>query len=210
MEPGHHRRVPMFPLGSVLLPSAVMPLHVFEPRYREMIKVCLAGEREFGVTLIERGSEVGGGDARMGFGCVAQIVEAEEFDDGRAFVAAVGTRRFTVIEWGHDDPYPMADIEVLEELPAQDSDSILVDASRNKLDEVNDLRSRLGAPRQPAQRLLSSDPALASFQIAALAPLGPIDQYRVLSVDSPRARLELVMELLDEQIGDLEAQIALG
>ena len=56
--------LPMFPLGTVLLPGAVLPLHVFEPRYRQLVQDCLAGEPEFGVVLIERGSEVGGGDQR--------------------------------------------------------------------------------------------------------------------------------------------------
>lgn len=210
MDPGPHLRVPMFPLGSVLLPSAVMPLHVFEPRYRAMLKHCMEHEREFGVALIERGSEVGGGDQRMTYGCIAQIMEAEEFDDGRWFVAAVGTRRFTVTNWGIDDPYPVADIQVLDEDPGTDTLSVLVDLARDRLDEVNRLRSELGAPRQPEQRLLTSDPALASFQIGALAPLGPLDRYRLLRTDAPADRLSFLLEALGEQVTDLEAQIALG
>lgn len=200
----------MFPLGSVLLPSAVMPLHIFEPRYRSMMRDCMKTNNEFGVALIERGSEVGGGDQRMAYGCIAQIVEAEEFDDGRWFVAAVGTRRFTVTAWGIDDPYPFADIEVLDEDPGSDTLSVLVDLASARLDEVNRLRSELGARREPTQRLMSTDPALASFQIGALAPLGPLDRYRLLSTDAPETRLSFLIETLDEQIGDLEAQIALG
>ena len=59
------RRLPMFPLGTVLFPYAVLPLHVFEPRYRALTEHCLAGDGCFGVVLIERGSEVGGGDTRF-------------------------------------------------------------------------------------------------------------------------------------------------
>ena len=73
----------MFPLGSVLFPSAYLPLHVFEERYRQLVRDCLAGNGEFGVVLIERGSEVGGGDVRTEVGTVARIVEVTEFDDGR-------------------------------------------------------------------------------------------------------------------------------
>ena len=65
----------MFPLGTVLLPGAVLPLHVFEPRYRALVADCLAGEQEFGVVLIERGSEVGGVDVRRDIATVARIVE---------------------------------------------------------------------------------------------------------------------------------------
>ncbi|MEY2464632.1 MAG: ATP-dependent Lon protease, partial [Acidimicrobiaceae bacterium] len=65
--------LPMFPLGTVLFPSVFLPLHVFEPRYREMTRHCLDTQREFGVVLIERGSEVGGDDVRTQVGTVARI-----------------------------------------------------------------------------------------------------------------------------------------
>ena len=68
--------IPMFPLGIVLFPTQLLPLHVFEPRYRAMTRDLLAGDGRFGVVLIERGNEVGGGDTRSDFGCVAQLVQA--------------------------------------------------------------------------------------------------------------------------------------
>ena len=61
-------RLPMFPLSAVLFPHSSMPLHVFEPRYRELMRDCLAGDGRFGIVLIERGSEVGGGDERSTLG----------------------------------------------------------------------------------------------------------------------------------------------
>src|SRR5438270_10838595 len=82
------RRLPMFPLGTVLLPFAHLPLHIFEPRYRALVKDCLAGDGEFGVVLIERGHEVGGGDVRFGVGTVAHIVQTAELPDGRGLVRA--------------------------------------------------------------------------------------------------------------------------
>ena len=109
-------RLPMFPLGSVLFPHAVLPLHVFEPRYRALTEACLAGDGEFGVVLIERGSEVGGGDTRFSVGTVARIVEAGRLPDGRYLLATVG----------HPAPagarvaargarIPRAEVELLEE-----------------------------------------------------------------------------------------------
>ena len=88
--------LPMFPLGTVLLPHMLLPLHIFEPRYRALIHDVLDGDREFGVTLIERGHEVGGGDRRADVGTVAHVEEAEELDDGRWVVLAAGTRRIRV------------------------------------------------------------------------------------------------------------------
>src|SRR5688500_13997113 len=102
--------LPMFPLGSVLLPGMFLPLHVFEPRYRAMVEHCLAGDHEFGVVLIERGREVGGGDVRTHAGTVARIAEARQFADGRWALAAVGMRRIRVEAWLEDDPYPRAEV----------------------------------------------------------------------------------------------------
>ncbi|HSL57273.1 MAG TPA: LON peptidase substrate-binding domain-containing protein, partial [Acidimicrobiales bacterium] len=103
--------LPMFPLGSVLVPGLVLPLHVFELRYRSLVRDVLAGDQEFGVVLIERGSEVGGGDTRTDVGTVARILQAEELDDGRWVVATVGTRRMRVRQWFDDDPYPRAEVD---------------------------------------------------------------------------------------------------
>src|SRR5947199_9334117 len=102
------RRLPMFPLGTVLLPHAHLPLHIFEPRYRALVKDVLAGDGEFGVVLIERGQEVGGGDSRFGVGTVARIVQTAELPDGRWLGDAVGAQRFRVTEGLPDDPDPLA------------------------------------------------------------------------------------------------------
>ena len=111
MDAPHHATVvPMFPLQTVLLPTAVLPLQIFEPRYRQMIRTCLDGDRTFGVVLIERGREVGGGDERTDVGTVAQVVAATELPDGRWYVVAVGTHRLRVRRWLEDDPYPRAEV----------------------------------------------------------------------------------------------------
>ena len=89
----------MFPLGTVLFPHAVLPLHLFEERYRALAEACLRGDGRFGVVLIERGFEVGGGDTRFGVGTVARIVEAARTPDGRFLLATVGTERLRVRSW---------------------------------------------------------------------------------------------------------------
>ena len=101
----------MFPLGGVLFPGMPLRLRVFEPRYRAMVTECLAGTPEFGVVLIERGNEVGGGDVRTDVGTVARIAEAGRFDDGRWALATVGVRRVRVRHWLADQPYPRGALE---------------------------------------------------------------------------------------------------
>ena len=194
----------MFPLQSVLFPSAVLPLHVFEPRYRELTRHALDGDREFGVTLIERGSEVGGGDARFAIGTRAHIVEAAELPDGRWALVAVGVRRISVVRWLPDAPFPQAKVDDLAEpAPGPDVDALRAEAER-WLRRALALRAELGYPVAPATVELADDPVTAAFQIGALAPMGPADAQRVLQVANTDDRLRLLAQLLEEETDVLE------
>ena len=200
--------LPMFPLESVLFPSAVLPLHVFEPRYRELTRCVLDGDREFGVTLIERGSEVGGGDARFATGTRARIVQAAELPDGRWALVAVGLRRITVARWLPDAPFPQAEVDDLfEPEPGPDADAGLATAV-GLLRRTLALRAELGDPAAPATVELAGDVMAATFQIAALASIGPADAQRVLEASSTDGRLDLLTRLLAEEAEVLEARVA--
>lgn len=188
----------MFPLGSVLFPSLVLPLHVFEERYRTLMRRVLDGDHEFGVCLIERGSEVGGGDFRSGVGTVATVQEAAELPDGRWAVVTVGTRRIRVERWLDDDPYPRAVVEDHPDPePTAEEVELLDDVTasvRRALDKV----ARLGESAAASTADLSDDPVLASYQLAALSPLSTIDQQRLLSAPTVGLRLADLNELLPE------------
>ena len=122
--------LPMFPLGTVLFPHSVLPLHVFEPRYRTLTERCLADDSTFGVVLIERGSEVGGGEVRFDVGTATRILQAGRLDDGRYVLVTVGERRVRVRRWLPDDPYPLAEVETLTDLPADASAAAVVEIAR--------------------------------------------------------------------------------
>lgn len=201
--------MPMFPLGSVLLPTTVLPLRIFEPRYRALIADVLAGDREFGVTLIERGFEVGGDDVRSNVGCTAQVLDAQEQEDGLWHLVAVGTRRFTVDEWLPDDPYPRAQTTPLPEPPAADNDEDLYREAQRQLAMIMMLRGELNQPTYDIPEL-ADDPALGSYQVAALAPLGTFDRQRILCDNTPGDRLVRLVQLLSDAEGDLRAQLSLG
>lgn len=203
---------PMFPLGTVLFPTAVLPLHIFEPRYRELVADCTAGDGTFGVVLIARGSEVGGGEVRTDIGTLAQIAEARELDDGRWILAAVGTARLRVVRWLDDDPYPRADVE---EWPDADLDGPVpafdgLGATLARFRRVLGLRAEVGEPATPATSEIADDPVLASYQMAALGPFGPADQQRLLAVPGATERLGLLDALLDEEARFLEQRLADG
>lgn len=204
------RRLPMFPLGTVLLPFAHLPLHIFEPRYRALVKDVLAGDGEFGVVLIERGQEVGGGDVRFGVGTVAKIMQTAELPDGRWLLDAVGTERFRITEWLPDDPYPLAMIEALDDEPsAVDAEAADRRAAVERLlRQVLALQVELGFPAPSAVRTLDENPSVAAFEAALLSPIGPMDTQKVLEAPSVAARLALLEGLLTEAREFLSNRIA--
>jgi Lon protease-like protein len=199
----------MFPLGTVLLPGMVLPLHVFEERYRQLMHDCLAGDQEFGVALIERGSEVGGGDVRTDAGCVLRIVEAAMAEDGRWLCVGVGTRRIRVVRWLEDDPYPRAEVDDWpdppDDLTVHQPD--LLDEVVARLRRVLAWKAELGLAAAPVAVELSEDPVLATWQVVAASGVGPFDLYRVLITDGADARLRVVDELLRDDETDLRRQI---
>jgi Lon protease-like protein len=204
----------MFPLGTVLLPFAHLPLHIFEPRYRALVKDCLAGDGEFGVVLIERGHEVGGGDVRFGIGTVARIVQTAELPDGRWLVDAIGTDRFRVTEWLPEDPYPQALVEALDEEPDDSGPDAEAEAAERRtaverlLRQVLALQVELGFPAPSAVRSLEEDPATAAYEAAMLSPIGPMDAQKVLEAPGTVARLALLETLLDDARDLLSRRIA--
>jgi Lon protease-like protein len=200
---------PMFPLGSVLFPGMPLPLHVFEPRYRALVQHCLDGEPEFGVVLIERGSEVGGGDVRTEVGTVARIVEATRFDDGRWAIGAVGVRRVRVLQWLTDDPFPQAELEEWPDGPGA-VDVGDLDGATATFRRVLATAAELGLPAPPATLEMADDPAVALLQMTVAAPMGPLDRQALLCAEGPRERLALLVELLRDQEELLAAQVAMG
>jgi Lon protease-like protein len=218
--------MPMFPLGSVLLPGGILPLHVFEPRYRDMIRDCLRadGEPEFGQALISHGWETGGGDDRTMVGTVAQMLQVDAIDENRYALIAVGTRRIRINAWLPDDPYPLADVD---DWPDEDPDApglavnvaasharvraaralaAQVEARLDDPDGLGDLDGdpvEMGGPVDTGDDDISDDPLLASYHLATLAPIGPADRFRLLAAPGPAARLDVLDEILD----DVEAML---
>ena len=205
-------RLPVFPLGTVLLPYGLLPLHIFEQRYRalmaDLLEVGESQPPEMGVVLIERGQEVGGGDERSGIGTVARILESEKLPDGRWLVVAGGTRRFSVSRWLPDDPYPMAEVE---ELPAELWDDGLTELLRSAEQEVRralSLASELG--EAAAQLELSDDRSVAAWQLCNAIPVGTFDRQKLLGADTLRQRLELLIDQARDAASMLALRLGMG
>ncbi|MCS5715273.1 LON peptidase substrate-binding domain-containing protein [Herbiconiux sp. CPCC 205716] len=188
---------PMFPLGSVLFPSAAIPLRVFEPRYLTMVARLLDEDEpgfEFGIVLIERGSEAGGGDERASIGTMARLVSVAAGADA-LLIVGLGTRRFTVERWIDEDPYPRAELTMLPELEWSEALAPL----RAEAEAV--VRRAISRVAEEADIELSEDPGAAVWQLAAIAPLGEYDRYTLLRSTSMGGLLRQLIDLvLDAEV----------
>lgn len=184
----------MFPLGSVLFPGMPLPLRVFEPRYVEMMSVVLGRTpSEFAVVLIERGSEVGGGDVRFPLGTVAAI-ETVQIGEGSIQLMARGGARVEVVEWLADDPYPRARLRELPPLAAGTVDPAALAGAEQVVRETLSRVSEFAEPRWPADIELSDDPDTRIWQLAGIAPIGPLDQQALLASASAGDLLARLVE----------------
>lgn len=199
---------PMFPLGTVVFPHVALPLRVFEPRYRQLMRDCLAGAREFGVVLIERGSEVGGGDQRTSVGTLTSIVDAQEAPDGQWSMVALGTRRVRVTRWLPDDPYPRAELEDFREGAWDAAADAAYATAERTVRRALALLAELGEPAAPVHVTLADEPVAAGWQLAAISPLGPLDRQSLLAIDAPAPRLARLAELVDEECAVLAQRLA--
>lgn len=202
--------MPMFPLGSVLFPRAALPLQVFEPRYMKMVDRVLDGDRRFGVVLITRGSEVGGGDQRASVGTAARIVRVGALDDGRLTLVALGEERIAVVDWLPDDPYPQATVTARQPDGAGPSTEALVDRARRAYRRTLAIASELGGDVGDPEPELPSDPVEAAWFLCEAAPLEQYDRQRLLEIDDVDRRLEALTEGLDTRADLLRARLARG
>lgn len=200
----------MFPLGTVLFPLGLMPLHIFEERYLTMIGEALDGNGEFAVVLIERGPAEGADNVRTDLGTVARIVSHETLDDGRMLILCVGTRRIEVVEWLDDDPYPRALVRDLPALEPSADCSDAIDRAARTWRRIQALAAELGYDVEIADLDLSEQQSRAIWELCSAAPLGPFDRQQLLAIDDPAARLALLEEGLGEAAADLEARLVTG
>lgn len=195
----------MFPLESPILPGQPIPLHLFEPRYRQLAHdLSQLDEPEFGIVGIARGREVGGDDVRTDIGVVARVVQSEEKADGRWALLATGTRRIRIERWLDEDPYPQA---IVSDWP--DPLDGALDAPLATLRAAVDALVAMAAAHRPdldiAVPTLSDDPGQAIWQLISFAGLGPLDQQQLLATPDAATRATSAAGLIDDRRQTLDA-----
>ncbi|SBS74922.1 LON peptidase substrate-binding domain-containing protein [uncultured Microbacterium sp.] len=187
--------VPMFPLGSVLFPYTPLPLRVFEPRYLTMLGRLLdAEEPTFGVVLIERGHEAGGGDQRSSIGTLARLLEISTGDDDM-YALAVGTERITVDRWLDDDPHPQAEVSPVPPLEWNEALTPLLTEAEALVRRMLARSAAIGEAAWDPNVELSDDPVASAWQLAAIAPLGEYDRFTLLQSTTTGGLLRQIIDL---------------
>ena len=181
--------LPMFPLGRPCLPGEVLALKVFEARYLTMFEhLRRATTAEFGIVMIERGNEVGGGDIRRLVGTAVSIERVTEVTEGLLAVVAVGQRRIRVLEWLPDDPYPRAAIQSLPEIS-----SVSIPASLTESAELLDERI---LSLFHSGRLEHIHQDRRAYAIASSLKAGSLDLQTLLEQNSLTDQLVVLSDIL--------------
>lgn len=196
----------MFPLSSVVFPYTAVPLRIFEPRYQTLLDRVLAHDRSFGMVLIERGREVGGGDLRFSIGTMVKVIAVNPIPEtGDRAVMVAGIKRIRVVRWLPDDPHPTADVE---DYPDSDDRVAVVDSALSSLRRVFALASELGSDVSGIQLEVSEEPLAASYQLAALCPVTVLDSQQLLEAGGAASRLQLAREMLDDRAELLKLELS--
>ncbi|EEP70870.1 peptidase S16 [Micromonospora sp. ATCC 39149] len=206
--------MPVFPLGTVLFPGLVLPLHIFEERYRALVRHLVGlpegAPREFGVVAIRAGWEVAPGapgrpvpsvgDVTLHeVGCTAELRQVTELSDGGYDIVTVGRRRFRIADLDVGaEPYLTAEVEWLPEPDGPDEGADLLAAR-----VISVFRQYLGLIRPGPEDIseqLPEDPTVLSHLVAATAMLTVDDRQRLLAVDDTAARLRAELRLLNREV----------
>ncbi|HLG71373.1 MAG TPA: LON peptidase substrate-binding domain-containing protein [Chloroflexota bacterium] len=195
--------LPLFPLSEVLFPGMMLPLHIFEPRYRLMIRRCVSEKIPFGVVLISRGQEVGPGAEFFNVGTTARITRVQRADDGRLYIASVGEQRFRILQTNNDQPYLQGQVEVIPEQPGDSAqlDSLteraLLSLSRylKTITGSNDLGENLREKDLSPQRL--------SYTIGTLLQVDRAEKQAILEIPTTTARLEHEIDMMEGELQQL-------
>jgi Lon protease-like protein len=196
----------LFPLQSVLFPGMRMPLHIFEDRYKTMIRECIEEDAPFGVLLIRVGAEVGGAAVPYGIGTTARINQVEYLDDGRMNIFAIGEQRFRVVKLDTSRDYLSGEIEYVESESVSDDAVALLPQARDLFNEY--FRTYLALADQWTRGVtLPDDPGDAADYIAARTDASAQLKQAWLEELSPEARLRNQLESIAEAIPDMRMRL---
>lgn len=193
--------LPLFPLELVLFPNMLLPLHIFEERYKEMVQRCVRESIPFGVVLISEGHSVGGKAKTHRVGCTARIARVERMPDDRLMIEVVGEQRFRILDQHEALPYRTGLTETLRDTPAEDSSivaALAADVERLLRDFLSRQLALLG--QSVGHFDLPDEPEELSFTAACVLPLENEEKQALLEDTDTAARLSVEREVLLREV----------
>ncbi len=187
-------KLPLFPLHTVLFPGATLPLHIFEPRYREMVGRCLEHDEAFGIVLILEGEEVGGPAVPCRVGTEAAIIASQRYRDGRYDVVVEGHRRFEVVALERTKPYLRAEVRFLDE-PEGVLAIGLADTTAKLFEGFLESAELTGHPLAD-ETWRNLDPGALSYRIASVLAMSDEVKQELLEIPDAATRLRRVAKEL--------------
>jgi Lon protease-like protein len=205
----------MFPLESALLPNQDLPLRIFEPRYVALVRHCVDSGDPFGVVLISRGREVGGGDTRCDVGVLSKITECVDHGSDRYSLRCRTGERIRVCEWLPDDPYPRATVRLWPDEPGDPVTHAQLLALEDRVMALFERIAEARGAQLPDRNVLlgydevgADDAGQRLFALAARVPIGTADRYTVLSAPSAADRWAALSEAADTVAEMVEFQLS--
>lgn len=200
-------RLPLFPLPLVMLPNELLPLHIFEERYRQMLRDIAETNNRFGITWFEPAEEFIDRPAIGTVGCVAEVRESEMLPDGRSNILVIGLFRYRLTSYvDGESPYLMANVE-----PFSDEQEVglepLADEVYSLFETMARAAFKLGGNRGPFPEIQQTDPESLSFLVTAAFNFENDKKYRLIEMTSTGERLTELKELLSKTAEQMEASV---
>lgn len=193
-------RLPLFPLNTVLVPGLVMPLHIFEPRYRAMVEALLAepdeDAREFGVVAVRDGGDPRTIDGCYPVGIATVLRQAQQLDDGRYDIMTTGSRRFRIDRIDASEPLLCADVTWLPDETSEDDADLAVITARAFTTYRAILGGQLSEDEAADIDDLPDDPTVLSYLVTAAMVLPTDERQRLIAASSTASRLRIARSLL--------------
>jgi Lon protease-like protein len=196
----------LFPLNTVLFPGMRLPLHIFEERYKLMIRECIEEDAPFGVALIKSGDEVGSSSVPYDVGTMARILQVEYLDDGRMNIFTIGQQRFRIVTVNTTQPYLRAEVTALEPEPAGDGAYSVMPRVRLMFDDYLKTFFAVG-DQYVRQVFLPDDPGEAADYVAARCDVPPEAKQQWLEELNPEARLRSELALISEALPEMHGRL---
>lgn len=199
-------RLPLFPLPLVMLPNEILPLHIFEDRYRQMLSDVESTDRMFGVLLFEPVGDLLERPNVGTIGCVAEISDADILEDGRANIVTLGVVRFRLLDYVDDgEPYFVGDVEFFEDDGSDENEAeVLADEVFELFQRIAKAAFKMSGGRGRLPDINRGDPEQLSFLVTAAFSFENELKYELLEMTSTVLRLKRLKTILEKMVGQME------